>query len=59
MDKFIALAIREAIRLDLPEEDLKLFLETLLAGLIKTAADSDLIEVLHETIRRLGSSLSS
>jgi hypothetical protein len=59
MDMFIALAIREAIRFDLPEEDLRLFLETLLAGLIKTEADPDLIEVLHETIRRLGSKLSS
>jgi len=59
MDMLIALAIGEAIRLDLPEEDLRLFLETLLAGLIKTEADSDLIEVLHETILRLGSRLSS
>jgi hypothetical protein len=59
MDMLIALAIGEAIRLDLPEEDLRLFLETLLAGLIKTEADPDLIEVLHETIRRLGSRLSS
>ena len=59
MDMLIALAISEAIRLDLPEEDLRLFLETLLAGLIKTEADLGLIEVLHETIRRLDSSLSS
>jgi hypothetical protein len=59
MDMLIAMAISEAIRLDLPEEDLRVFLETLLAGLIKTEADSDLIEVLHETILRLGSRLSS
>jgi len=59
MDIFIALAIREAIRFDLPEEDLRLFLETLLAGLIKTEADPDLIKVLHETIRLLGSKLFS
>ena len=59
MDMLIAKAISEAIRLDLPEEDLRVFLETLLAGLIKTEADSDLIEVLHETILRLGSRLSS
>jgi len=59
MDMLIAMAISEAIRLDLPEEDLRLFLETLLAGLIKTEADLGLIEVLHETIRRLDSSLSS
>lgn len=59
MEMLIALAISEAIRLDLPEEDLRLFLETLLAGLIKTEADLGLIEVLHETIRRLDSSLSS
>ena len=59
MDMLIAMAISEAIRLNLPEEDLRLFLETLLAGLIKTEADLGLIEVLHETIRRLDSSLSS
>lgn len=58
MNLFIALAIREAIRLDLPEEDLRLFLETLLVGLIKTEADPDLITVLRETILRLGSRLS-
>ena len=58
MDMLIALAIREAIRLDLPEEDLRLFLETLLVGLIKTEADPGLIRVLRKTILRLGNRLS-
>jgi hypothetical protein len=56
MDLFIALIFREAIRLNLPQEDLRLFLETLHVGLIKTEADPSLIEVLRETIQLLDDS---
>jgi hypothetical protein len=56
MKFLIALTVKEAIRFNVKEEDLKKYLEALLAGLITTQSDSDLVEVLRETIQLLDDS---
>jgi hypothetical protein len=56
MKFLIALTVKEAIRFNVKEEDLKNYLEALLAGLITTQSDSDLVEVLRETIQLLDDS---
>lgn len=56
MKFLLALTIKEAIRFNIKEEDLKKYLQALLAGLITTQLDSDLVEVLRETIQLLGDS---
>jgi len=56
MKFLLALTIKEAIRFNVKEEDLKKYLEALHVGLIKTEADPSLIEVLRETIQLLDDS---
>jgi hypothetical protein len=59
MDLIIALAMSEAIRLNVRQEDLRLFLEILLVGMIKTKSSPDLVQVLREMIRCLDDTLSA
>jgi hypothetical protein len=59
MDLLLALTMSEAIRFNVRKEDLSLFLETLLVGMIKTKSSPDLVEVLREMIRCLDDTLSA
>lgn len=56
MKFLIALTIKEAIKFNVKEEDLRFYLEVLLVGLVKTESDPSLIAVLRETIRFLDDS---